>query len=191
MIHIINSLIGRQRVGGLILNASREAIFLNQRASNLINQMKQVSFREQILRHRHEKEDEKFDLALKKSNEKFLSTTLYWEDESLRSPCRIDVMPIYDHIEAQANTHALSILVFESLYLEEPCFNKHFKEMYQLTPTEIDLVKNLLDGLTLGECSEAKGRTQSTIRWTLRNVFAKTKTSSQRELIELSRLYIE
>lgn len=60
------------------------------------------------------------------------------------------------------------------------------RELFGLTPTEARVVRNLARGLRPEEISERLGVAQTTIAFHLRNVFAKTKTHRQAQLVALA-----
>jgi DNA-binding CsgD family transcriptional regulator len=59
------------------------------------------------------------------------------------------------------------------------------ERLYGLTAAEARLACFVASGLTLQDAANALGVTQNTARWTLKNVFAKTDTSRQAELVRL------
>ncbi|HEY2620366.1 MAG TPA: PAS domain-containing protein [Acetobacteraceae bacterium] len=58
-------------------------------------------------------------------------------------------------------------------------------EAFELTPAEVDLVADLLCGLSVREIADRSGRSIATVRTHLASVLAKTCTSRQSELIRL------
>ena len=56
---------------------------------------------------------------------------------------------------------------------------------YDLTPAEAELVGLLAEGVSLEEAAKRRGVTINTVRSQLKNVFAKTDTNRQGELIRL------
>ena len=54
---------------------------------------------------------------------------------------------------------------------------------YDLTPTEAALVKALIDGRSVKQHAESSGRSENTVRWTLKNVQHKTGARSQADLV--------
>jgi DNA-binding CsgD family transcriptional regulator len=55
-----------------------------------------------------------------------------------------------------------------------------------LSPRQIDLTSLLVEGLSLAETAQRLGITRETARWHLRQIFAKTHTHSQADLISLA-----
>jgi DNA-binding CsgD family transcriptional regulator/PAS domain-containing protein len=58
-------------------------------------------------------------------------------------------------------------------------------KLYGLTPAETRLLVFLAQGMTLAEAADTLGITQATVRTHLRNVFAKTGTNRQAEVVKL------
>ena len=57
--------------------------------------------------------------------------------------------------------------------------------VYSLTPAEADLVRLLAGGHSLEAAAELRGVTMNTVRTQLKQVFAKTDTKRQAELVRL------
>ena len=59
------------------------------------------------------------------------------------------------------------------------------ESLYALTPAEAELVRLLAEGCSLDQVAEARGVTMNTVRSQLKQVFCKTDTSRQGELVHL------
>jgi DNA-binding CsgD family transcriptional regulator len=57
--------------------------------------------------------------------------------------------------------------------------------LYQLTPAEAELVRLIAEGRSLEEVAAERGVTMNTVRSQLKQVFSKTETSRQGELVHL------
>lgn len=66
-----------------------------------------------------------------------------------------------------------------------PALAAILSESFQLTPREVDLVRELTSGGDLPTIAARTGRSQNTIRAQLKSVFAKTRTGAQTELLRL------
>jgi DNA-binding CsgD family transcriptional regulator len=62
---------------------------------------------------------------------------------------------------------------------------RRMRELYGLSQIESNLAVALARGATVKECAEGRGVSIETVRWQLKQVFAKTRTSRQPELIRL------
>ncbi|MBF0436678.1 MAG: helix-turn-helix transcriptional regulator [Magnetococcales bacterium] len=63
--------------------------------------------------------------------------------------------------------------------------NRLLKNLYGLTPAEAHLAKELATGRKLDEVANEKGVSRHTVRTQLREIFAKTGTNRQSELVRL------
>ena len=59
------------------------------------------------------------------------------------------------------------------------------KEAFKLTLTEVEIVRNLVEGKSLKEISADRDRSLDTVRGQLKSILAKTETRSQTELIRI------
>ncbi len=59
------------------------------------------------------------------------------------------------------------------------------ESLYALTPAEAELVRLLAEGCSLDQVAEQRGVTMNTVRSQLKQVFCKTDTSRQGELVHL------
>lgn len=57
--------------------------------------------------------------------------------------------------------------------------------LFDLSPAEDRVARGLMDGLTVQQCAENFGVSYETVRGQLKNIFAKTATSRQSELLQL------
>ncbi|MGE8540702.1 MAG: helix-turn-helix transcriptional regulator [Acinetobacter sp.] len=62
---------------------------------------------------------------------------------------------------------------------------KYLKQLYQLTPREIQVCMHFFQGLDLAEIAEVSHLTLSTVRTYLKQIYLKTHCSSQSELMKL------
>jgi len=61
-----------------------------------------------------------------------------------------------------------------------------FRTLFDLTQAECRVVKNLVDGFNLNEIAEQRNVSLTTVRTQLRNIFSKTATHSQPELLRMA-----
>jgi len=127
---------------------------------------------------------------LKLSGEESVPNTIYWNDPSFRLPIRLDILPLLDSFDCVETNDSFFIILLGAYDFCDIDLNSQFKSHYGLTPTELELVKALMRGLTLKQIAAEKGRATSTIKWTLSNVYEKTGTRSQRQLISLADLFV-
>jgi DNA-binding CsgD family transcriptional regulator len=60
-----------------------------------------------------------------------------------------------------------------------------FAQLFDFTPAEARLAASIVAGMTVKETAVSSGREISTLRWHLKQIFAKTRTSRQTELVRL------
>ena len=186
----INSLLGKQRQPALVISDSRSVIFSNRFARQIIEESKTLKIQKSKFTNTNSDRNTEFIKKLKLSGEESVPNTIYWNDPSFRLPIRLDILPVLDNFDNIDTTESLFIILLETYDLCDIDLNSQFKDRYRLTPTELELVKVLMRGLTLKQIAAKKGRATSTIKWTLANVYEKTGTRSQRQLISLADLFV-
>lgn len=191
MIRTINSILGKQRKPALLITQSRKVIFSNRFARGLVSESTIIDISDGKLMSIVSESHAELKRMLKLVDEQSTPKTLFWVDPSFILPIRIDILPILDSLDFSDNRESYFIVLLATSYLGDPELSMQFKDNYGLTPTELDLVRVLLKGLTLKEIAEQKDRATSTIKWTLSNIYEKTDTCSQRQLISLAELFVE
>lgn len=79
----------------------------------------------------------------------------------------------------------LALVLFESGLADDSALREHFFRAYSLTRSESLTAQEVLNGRSPSEMAEAMGLTVATIRSYLKQVFAKTGTHRQSELVSL------
>lgn len=94
----------------------------------------------------------------------------------------VDLQRLAVHIKLSRQSNKATKVITQS---KERFFGleKEIKELYELTDAEVNLANGLIHGLTLEEIAKNSGIAYSTLRGYLRNVFLKTKTNKQHELV--------
>lgn len=88
----------------------------------------------------------------------------------------------YNNIEDEKNKLAL-VITTELSWL--PSFGNAIKTAFNLTGTEVEVVKALIEGYTIDTIAEQRGRSRATVRTQIKSVFEKTETCSQAELVRI------
>ena len=96
--------------------------------------------------------------------------------ESETSPTRIDKALF------EAGSQCAKRLYLEAHSLPR---SEALRSLYSLTGAEIELVELLCDGNSLEEAADRRGVTMNTARSQLKQIFFKTSTSRQSELVRL------
>ena len=80
---------------------------------------------------------------------------------------------------------AVAVLYVSDLEAHTLPRSEALRSLYALTSAEIELVELLCDGCSLEEAAEHRGVTMNTARSQLKQIFFKTNTSRQSELVRL------
>ncbi|WP_319823923.1 helix-turn-helix transcriptional regulator [Thalassovita sp.] len=79
----------------------------------------------------------------------------------------------------------MALVLFESENTDHFKLREHFFNAYSLTRSESMIAHEILKGLSIAEAAEANNLSQATVRSYMKQVFAKTGTHRQSELISL------
>jgi DNA-binding CsgD family transcriptional regulator/PAS domain-containing protein len=93
--------------------------------------------------------------------------------------------PLLSSGEDTALHDAVAVLFVSDLEAQSLPRGEALRSLYALTHAEIELVELLCDGYSLEEAAERRGVTMNTARSQLKQVFVKTRTSRQSELVRL------
>jgi DNA-binding CsgD family transcriptional regulator len=113
------------------------------------------------------------------------STVLSVSRHSERRPYAVMVGPLRPHIGDPTAADAVVVLYLADLEQGVLRRREVLRELYGLTEAETQLVELLCQGSSLDEAAGARGVTMNTARSQLKQVFAKTHTSRQSELVRL------
>jgi DNA-binding CsgD family transcriptional regulator len=113
------------------------------------------------------------------------STVLSVSRHSGRRPYAVMVGPLRPHIGDPTAADAVVVLYVADLEQGVLRRREVLRELYGLTEAETQLVELLCQGSSLDEAAGARGVTMNTARSQLKQVFAKTHTSRQSELVRL------
>jgi len=104
---------------------------------------------------------------------------------SARRPFPLMVGPLLSSVADSALHDAVVVLFVTDL--DAPALERGevLRALYRLTHAEIELVELLCDGCTLEEAALRRGVTMNTARSQLKQIFVKTSTSRQSELVRL------
>src|SRR5262245_2171736 len=102
-----------------------------------------------------------------------------------RRPYAVMVGPLRPHTGDPTAADAVVVLYVADLEQGVLHRREALRELYGLTEAETQLVELLCQGSTLDEAADARGVTMNTARSQLKQVFAKTHTSRQSELVRL------
>jgi DNA-binding CsgD family transcriptional regulator len=112
--------------------------------------------------------------------------TLAVSRPSLKRPLALLVTPLRAHNQFGIRREPAAVAVFVSDPERVPETNEGLlRRLYSLTPAEAELTAMLVSGLTVSEIADQLGISRSTARWHLKNIFVKTDTRHQSELLRL------
>lgn len=188
MLNTLSSLIGHQHKAALFLDNTNRVLFANQFAYSLFERASDFHLENQAVVNSNIEQDADYRAALKRVSNQLVPRTIFWRDQNVSYPVRLDILPIFDKIIADEST-AVVLVVIETYEPKAAAIKSDFGDFYKLTRSEVSIVELLFQGLSLHECASFKGRTISTIRWTLRNIFTKTNVKSQKELLSIAALF--
>ncbi len=86
-------------------------------------------------------------------------------------------------VESKEQPHLALVLSTELVWPEG--FEETVQDAFELTATEVEVVRGLTLGQPLKVIAEARGRSVETLRSQLRSILAKTETHSQSELVRV------
>ncbi|HKA13968.1 MAG TPA: hypothetical protein VKH41_03045 [Myxococcota bacterium] len=113
------------------------------------------------------------------------SAVLLVSRRSGRRPFAVMVGPLRPHSGDPTAADAVVVLYVADLERGVLRRREVLRELYGLTEAETQLVELLCQGASLDEAAVARGVTMNTARSQLKQVFAKTQTSRQSELVRL------
>src|SRR5262249_8445356 len=113
------------------------------------------------------------------------SAVLSVSRHSGRRPYAVMVGPLRPHVGDPTAADAVVVLYVADLEQGVLRRREVLRELYGLTEAETQLVELLCQGSSLDEAAGARGVTMNTARSQLKQVFAKTQTSRQSELVRL------
>ncbi len=102
-----------------------------------------------------------------------------------RRPYPVMVTPILGRSEHSSIVDAAAIIFISDPEIRDVSIVNVLMEMYGLTPAEAELAQFLSQGNSLEETAKARHVTLNTVRGQLKQIFAKTNTNRQGELLQL------
>ncbi|WP_353141559.1 helix-turn-helix transcriptional regulator [Acinetobacter pragensis] len=110
---------------------------------------------------------------------------LYSQAERDILTLQISAMDSSDLQHADHQMPKVIAVFFKQLNQKRELEAGYLKQLYQLTPSEIQICRLFANGLDLNEISEQANLTLSTVRTYLKQIYVKTHCSSQSELMKL------
>ena len=185
MINTLGQYVVHSGSATVLIDEVDDVVFCTKRAQAILARAKTIARQEKKLSFNNCLENQQLisSIALAKYQRK--SNTVYLDDKAFSLPLRIDIAPISSTEEGNEATPV--IIHFSTGDDKDLHLSKAFREHYSLTASEEQLADLLKQGLSISEIADKRNVKETTVRWTLANVFLKTKTNSQRELRQLAR----
>lgn len=190
MLNTLSSLICHQHNGVLFLDSEYRILFANQHANDLFERASDFNIEKHLVVSSNLEQYADYRAAVKRVTGQRVPNTIFWKDQNISYPIRLDILPVLDEIVANKSI-ATVMVVIDTYEPKAAGIKSDFGDFYKLTRAELSVVELLVQGLSLQDCASFKGRALSTIRWTLRNIFIKTGVSSQKELLAVAALFFD
>lgn len=97
----------------------------------------------------------------------------------------LDKIPVHNDLKAGLRKGSISNLVMVHQFRLSEIALAALKSLFDLTPAEIKLCKNISQGMTLAQAAEQQGVVRETVKTHLKNIFSKTGVKKQSELIKV------
>lgn len=183
--------IDRFPTGLLLIDARGHVVRMNRRAAQILEQSDGLSIEDGALRAHHPAENARLRelvaaaIAAATARTPSEGHVLTVTRMSGRRAYPMAVAPL--HPSGGEVTQADAVAVVYVADLESGILERgdSLRELYALTEAESRLVELLCQGFTLEEAADARGVTLNTARSQLKQVFTKTGTSRQSELVRL------
>lgn len=178
------------RFGVVLLDSGLRVIHANGFAEGLFRGKDSVCVREARIRTMQRDDGRALESAMRTA----LSVHLGWSSDlpqavsvrrpGGRQPLRVMAIPL----PRQANglflvRHAAVVLMISDPEMETVVPDQWLRHRYGFTGTESRLARSLVRGESLRVAAESSGLTYETARWYLKNIFQKTGTTRQSQLI--------
>jgi len=183
--------IDRFPTGLLLLDARGHVVRMNRGAEQILEQDDGLSLHDGAL-HAHEPAE---NLRLRQALTAVADgagasgggdgTVLAVSRRSGRRGFPLVVAPLRGPREETTQADAVAVVYVSDLESGVVRRREALRELYGLTEAESRLVEHLCQGFSLEEAADARGVTMNTARSQLKQVFAKTSTSRQSELVRL------
>jgi DNA-binding CsgD family transcriptional regulator len=176
-------------IGILLLDDQGHATFVNQHACAIINQSDGLFLKSSFLNALNEQENANLSKlitnAARTSSQKGLHPggQLLISRSSKKSPYGVIVSPIKREVFASGAQSSAVLIFIKDPDTDVPILEKNLQKLYGLSKSEVKLVRLLLKANDLRDAADKLGITYNTAHTQMANIFVKTGTSRQSELI--------
>jgi DNA-binding CsgD family transcriptional regulator len=188
---ISNDTLDRMRVGAIFLDRHGAVMHANQRAQQIMRENDGLSVVDQRLQAARTSSSKALSGVIEVAAAATQGVTLdgpvsiRLPRPSGRRPLDVTAMPIGEKSRWWAVVRASVCLMVNDGESTLEGAAKRLSQLYQLSPVEADLAVAISSGHTVRDWAEQRGVSVETVRWQLKQVFAKTGTSRQPELMRM------
>jgi len=191
MVEVLDDLMIQEGIGVFYVNEDAVVHAYNQVAHNLLKNNDVLSIKKGKLTTKDRGKYEELCYRIKcKCNCYSAKESLLIKQAKSPHPVKLSLFSSNNIVRGDDLSNLVVVLAKDTS-IKEKFLASDFADFYNLTEAEKKLSQSLFEGFTLNEHSEKRGIKITTTRWTLNNVFSKTVTSSQIELIGLFRPFTE
>lgn len=187
--HALGEALDRMPTGLALLNPQREVVLTNRTARTISEQGDGFQLEKEgprLLRRADQvRFDRLFEQALHPDEDGKGGGVMAVTRKSGHRPFTLLIAPLLDAQQESTLKDAVAALYISDLEHHSAHRSDALRTLYQLTPAEAELVVLLCEGLSLDEAATSRGVTTNTARSQLKQVFVKTSTSRQSELVRL------
>jgi len=187
--HALSEALDRMPTGLVLLNPQGHIVLSNRTARDISEQNDGFQLGKEGPRLHRRGDQERFDRLLEQSvhpdGAEQSGSVMAVTRKSNRRPYTVLIAPLLDAQQASTLKDAVAALYISDLEHHAAHRNDALRTLYGLTQAEAELVVLLCEGLSLDEAATSRGVTTNTARSQLKQVFVKTSTSRQSELVRL------
>lgn len=184
-------ILDRLPTGVIVFDARHALVIVNRAARRILDLRDGISIERGRPRLADRREDDVFQMLLTKACEVALKGARAVGDvmqvtrPSGRRALALMVAPLLDVPQGSAEGEAIAVAFIADPDTGPVTTTQVLEQLYALTHAEAELVRLLSEGRSLEEVATARGVTMNTVRSQLKQVFSKTDTKRQGELVRL------
>lgn len=171
----------------LIFNMSAKILFSNQAAKDFTNKEFEIKLEPGTIQFREDKLSNTFNAAFYETSLASIgqnnSTGEVIHTGGKPNNPILFLQPLSTHDSTDNILHGGAILFIYTQKNNQHCNIKLLKEIFHLSPAETDICLDLLKNKSPEKIAELSNRSINTIRTHIKNIYAKTGTSKQSELL--------
>jgi len=191
ILRISVDMLDRFSVGAVFLDRSGQVMHANARAQAILRANDGLGLSDERLCAARHSDTKALDAvvasaaALTQGETNCAPTSVRLPRPSGRRPLDVTALPIGRRSNWWSEIRAAACLIVNDGEAELAGAAHRLTELYQLSPVEAELAVAISMGVTVRDWADHRGVSVETVRWQLKQVFAKTGTSRQPELMRL------